>query len=361
MADIMHILYRAGKPILYQSNPDHAHRLFLAIGESLGATGFGRSLTGFFYHYQGPDISKVVDDTVYELPVLLSAGFDPDGRLTRILRSMSFGGEEIGSTTAYPCEGNPLPHMTRLVRNKSLVIYKGLRNKGVDTLIKKLSSTPRAPGYVLGISIALTNHRKESCDTLEHAIEDYVLSFKKLNEAGLGDYYTLNISCPNTHEGAGELFAHPDTLQQLLRRIKEVPSTKPLYLKMPINRSWEEFDALCAVADHMGVNGLIIGNLNKKYSDLDYPEDAPKVFRGGLSGKPCFTLSTELLRKTREKYGKRFTLIGVGGILTPDDAMAKFHAGADLVMLISGMIFNSPSLMKMICERYAQEKATGTI
>jgi dihydroorotate dehydrogenase len=126
---------------------------------------------------------------------------------------------------------------------------------------------------------------------------------------------------------------------------------------MPINVTMSEFDELLQIADESGVQGLVIGNLNKDYTELDHPEDAPAEFRGGLSGKPCFARSNELLYHAREKYGRRFTLIGVGGIFTPEDAMAKFHAGADLVQLITGMVFEGPGLIKSICERYVEEKA----
>ena len=125
---------------------------------------------------------------------------------------------------------------------------------------------------------------------------------------------------------------------------------------MPINLPWEQFVELANIADNNGIQGLIIGNATKNYADLDYPEDAPKEFRGGLSGAPCFARSNELIRKTREKYGSRFTIIGVGGILTPDDAMEKFAAGADFIQLITGMIFEGPGLIKAICERYAATK-----
>ena len=122
---------------------------------------------------------------------------------------------------------------------------------------------------------------------------------------------------------------------------------------MPINVPWEQFATLLDIADKNDIQGVIIGNLNKNYNDLDYPEDAPKEFRGGLSGAPCFKLSNELIQKTREKYGTRFTIIGTGGIFTPAQAMAKFTAGADLIQLVSGMIFEGPGLMKSICEQYA--------
>ena len=123
---------------------------------------------------------------------------------------------------------------------------------------------------------------------------------------------------------------------------------------MPINIPWEQFSNLLGICDQNKIQGVIIGNLNKEYSDLTYPEDAPKEFRGGLSGKPTFKLSNELIKKTRERYGTRFTIIGTGGIFTPAQAMAKFEAGADLVQMVSGMIFEGPGIVKAICERYAE-------
>jgi len=331
------------------------HKVFISVGEFAGHFVLLRRFFGVFYNYQGTDISKTIDGITYRTPILLAAGFDPDGRLTRILPSLSFGGEEVGSITAYPCEGNPRPHFQRLVRNKAIVVYKGLKNNGVDALISKLSRTQREPNFVLGISIARTNEKAASADA-EAGICDYVESFQKLNEAGVGDYYAINISCPNAH--TGEAFTSPALLAQLLPRLREIPCEKPVYLKMPINISWEKFSELLAIADKNDIQGVIIGNANKKYEDLAYPEDAPKEFRGGLSGAPCRALSTELIRKTRERYSKRFTIIGSGGIFTPADAMEKFSAGADLIQVITGMVFGGPGLIKDICERYAKEASS---
>jgi len=352
----MDFLYQhALKPILFRCHPDPVHEVFVAVGEFAGRFTITRKLFSFLYNYHGVDISKTVDGITYRTPIILSAGFDADGRLTQILPSLAFGGEEIGSTTAHLCEGNPKPRMTRLIRNKSLVVYKGLRNKGVDALIAKLKRTPRIQGFVLGVSIARTNIQSASTD-IEAGIRDYVESFKKLNEAGIGDYYTINISCPNSF--TGETYTDPILLAQLLPRLREIPCEKPVYVKMPINVPWEQFAELLAIADTNKMQGVIIGNLNKNYTDLTYPEDAPKEFRGGLSGAPTFKLSNELIKKTREKYGKRFTIIGTGGIFTSEQAMEKFAAGADLIQLVSGMIFEGPGLMQKICAQYAKEVAS---
>lgn len=348
----MDFLYKnALKPILFKFHPDLMHDLFVNVGEVMGKCAVTRKLFALIYGYRGADISKTVDGITYRTPVLLSAGFDSNGRLTRILPSLSFGGEEIGSTTAHSCEGNPRPHLTRLIRNKSLVVYKGLANSGVDALISRLKRTPRVPGFVLGISIARTNEQAAGTDA-EAGIRDYAESFQKLAAANIGDYYTINISCPNSY--TGETFIEPTLFARLMPRLQEIPHTQPVYIKMPINIPWEQFSALLAIADKTDVQGVIIGNLNKDYSHLNHPEDAPKEFRGGLSGAPTFKLSNELITKTREAYGKRFTIIGTGGIFSPDDAMAKFAAGADLVQMVSGMIFEGPGLMQKICERYSK-------
>jgi dihydroorotate dehydrogenase len=241
--------------------------------------------------------------------------------------------------------------MTRLVRNKSLIVYKGLRNQGADALIRRITSKRPVPGYVVGVSIAQTNDTAVTNE--DEALQDYIETFKKMNESNVGDYYTINISCPNSY--GGETFACPRLLKRMVEELQTVPTSKPVYFKMPINLDWPEFDELLKIIDISPYQGVIIGNLNKKYSMLDYPEDAPKEFRGGLSGKPCFELSNDLIAKTRKVYGKRFTIIGVGGIFSGEDALAKFRAGADLVQLITGMVFQGPGLMREVCQAYAQE------
>lgn len=335
------------KPILFLFHPDRMHDLFIQVGEFCGKYKILRNVLGFFYNYSSTDISTVVDGIRYRTPVILSAGFDANGRLTQILKYLSFGGVEVGSVTALPCEGNPRPNMTRLIRNKSIVVYKGLKNNGVDALITRLNKIPLDSEFVIGISIARTNSH-EACVDVDTSIADYVTSFQKLNDAEIGDYYTINISCPNTFDG--ETFTTPILLSKLLTALSAVPTKRPVYIKMPINHSWDEFNALLEVADtYAFIRGVVIGNLNKNYNELDFPDDAPKEYRGGLSGKPCFARSNELIRKTRASYNNRFTIIGCGGIFTPQDAQEKILAGADLVQIISGLVFNGPGLPKEIC------------
>jgi dihydroorotate dehydrogenase subfamily 2 len=340
------------KPILFRFNPESVHNAFIVYGQLLGWQPTKRWTISKIYGYHGKDISKTVDGIAYRIPILLSAGFDYNAKLTKILPSLAFGGEEVGSVTARPCAGNPKPRLTRLPQSKSIIVNKGLKNDGVDAIIKRLKKNEEwrvknSKGFVVGISIARTND-EQSAQSIEAGIDDYVYSFKRLNEEGIGDYYTINISCPNAF--GGETFAKPETLSRLLPALKAIPCSKPVYVKMPINLPWPEFNELLKIVDQNGLQGVIIGNLNKNYDDLDVRSEAPKEYHGGLSGKPCQKLSTELIKKTREAYGNRFTIMGVGGIMSVQDAQEKFAAGADLIQMITGMIYEGPGLMKEIAK-----------
>lgn len=339
------------KPVLFSFDPEVMHNGFTSMGEFFGRFALTRSLMNAIYGYHGPDISKTVDGITYKQPVLLSAGFDYNAHLPTILGELGFGGEEVGSVTFRKCEGNQKPRLARAIKSKSMIVFKGLRNDGVATIIERLrrkrSDIPK--DFVVGISIARTNDVKTS--TEEEGIADYVGSYKMLIEHNIGDYYTINISCPNAF--GGETFAEKTRLNQLLTALMRIRNDKPVYVKLPINPPWEEIKELIDVCISHRVQGIIIGNLNKNYDDLEYRDEAPKEYRGGLSGKPCKLLSTELIRKAREYVGKGFTIIGVGGILTPEDALEKLDAGADLLMLITGMITEGPHLIADICDAIA--------
>ncbi len=339
------------KPILFLCNPETVHKFFVWFGIFLGSNPITRALTNFIYGYKGKDISKTVDGVTYRTPVILSAGFDYNGNLTQILPSLGFGGVEVGSVTARPCHGNQSPTLTRLPNSQAIIVNKGLKNDGVDAIIKRLKNKKRFKNFVIGISIAKTND-KQSADTQE-AIKDYCYSFQRLNEENVGDYYTINISCPNAF--CGETFTKPDLLEQLLFEIKKIPCTKPIYIKMPINFFWEETKDLLDVIIKYKINGVIFGNLNKNYLDIPHTPERPSEYRGGISGKPCFHPSNILIEKTKKEYGGKLTIIGCGGIFTPVDAMYKFELGSELIHIITGMIYEGPSLIKRICEVYAKK------
>lgn len=216
--------------------------------------------------------------------------------------------------------------------------------------------TPKDPDFVVGVSIARTND--EHSASAEEGIEDYRASLERLVTAGVGDFYTVNISCPNVH--GGESFAEPQLLRRLLESLCEVERCQPMYAKMPIDLPDEEFDDLVAIVAEFGLQVVVIGNLCKDYDALEFREEAPAEYGGGVSGRPCFQPSNRLIRRTRERFGDQLTIIGCGGVLSPKDAMEKLRAGADLVQLVTGMIFEGPHLMKGIAQAYARQRASDS-
>ncbi len=323
-----------------------------SLGEWLGSNSLTRSAVSAIYNYRGPDISRTVDGNTYRTPFILSAGFDYNARLTQILPAIGLGGAEVGSVTARLCEGNPPPRLRRLPHSRSILVSKGLRNEGVEVIVARLEKRTRTPDFVVGISLARTNDTQAA--EVEAGIEDYCASLKHCLAHKVGDYYTLNISCPNAF--GGETFTTSVLLKKLLEAVKKIPCAKPIYVKMPINLLWADFNNLLQVIADYNLAGVIIGNLNKDYSALDFRDEAPAQYVGGLSGKPCRDLSTSLIRQTREHYGKKFTIIGCGGVMSPADAQAKFSAGADLIQLITGLIYEGPGLVKKLCYDLSRKK-----
>ena len=253
---------------------------------------------------------------------------------------------EGGSLTFNKCEGNPRPWFHRLPKTQSLVVYAGLANNGVKAIIKTLNSYPSDTfkGFPLNISIAKTNSKKTCTD--KEAISDYIGSMELLQKARWGDIYTLNISCPNVY--GGEPFTTPDRLEALLHEVDQLNLKQPLFIKMPSHLAWKEFNILLKVADRHTVQGLTISNLAKERGQAKLMDPLPETIKGNLSGKPTWDLSNNLIRQTYKKYGKRFVIIGVGGIFSAEDAYTKIKLGATLVELITGMIFEGPQLIGQI-------------
>ncbi len=335
------------RPILFKCNPELVHTIFVKLGIFLGSNPITRICTNLLYGYHGNILSKKVDGITYRTPVILSAGFDYNANLIHILPSLGFGGVEVGSVTARPCKGNPSPTLTRIPKTKGIIVNKGLKNDGVDAIIKRIKSKPRRPDFVIGVSIAKTNDEQSSY--INEAIKDYCYSFSRLNEENVGDYYTINISCPNAF--GGETFTTPILLNQLLSEIKKIKCVKPIYIKMPINLDWQNINALLKIIIEHNIHGVIFGNLNKNYSLIEETE-RPLLYRGGISGKPCFHLSNNLIEQSSKLYGDKLTIIGCGGIMTPIDALYKFEIGSQLIHVITGIIYKGPSLVKKICKSY---------
>jgi dihydroorotate dehydrogenase subfamily 2 len=286
----------------------------------------------------------------FENPIGLAAGFDYEARLTRILPALGFGFGTVGTITNMAYAGNPKPRLGRLPKSKSLMVNKGFKNEGANKIINKLTnSIPPAGGQIpIGISIGRTNSPK--LPTQKKSIEDIVEAFKKFEKSNINhSYYELNISCPNIIHGKNITFYPPKNLKELLTELEKLHIKKPIFVKMPIEKSDKETLAMLEVITKYSIKGVILGNLQTDRRDpsLD-PEEVKKFKVGKFSGKPCEKRSNELVRLTYQKYGKKLVIIGCGGIFSAVDAYKKIKLGAQLVQLITGMVYQGPQLVAQI-------------
>lgn len=328
------------KPFLFSKDPERIHDFTISLGEKLGRNVATRFLIDSFLNYQHPKLRQRLLGMNFSNPLGLAAGFDKNGRLTQILPILGFGFEEIGSITFEPSAGNPRPRLDRLPKSQGLVVNYGLCNLGADTILSGLSSLKFR--FPLGISIAKTNSPKTVVS--KDGIADYASCLEKVLRSGVGDYVTINISCPNAY--GGETFTTPGNLNDLLTVLLSMPGGKPIFVKMPLDIGKQELDELLQICKKQGVKGVVISNLTKNRSSkfIDQEEIKKVISRGGISGKPTFEKSNELIKFAYQNYGKDFVIIGCGGVFTAEDAYHKIKLGASLIQLITGLVFRGPQL-----------------
>ena len=343
---VYHIL---AKPLFFLFDPEQVHNTMVWAGSLAGANPVLRWFLSSILGFQTPATRVQCAGISFPNTVGLSAGYDYNGDLTGTLGSVGFGWHTIGTITLDPYEGNTLPRLTRFPLSKSILVNKGLKNIGARAVIQKLAG--RAFEIPTGISIASTNKAFASdTEQIMDVAQCFVL-FEKSNVRHV--FYELNISCPNTH--GGEPFTTAKRLETLLRVLDRIVS-KPIFVKMPIDLPDDVFMSLLKVCDRHHIAGVILGNLTKDKTnpDVDESERAKwKTMPGNLSGKPTFQRSNRLIKMTDSAYGKRFIIVGTGGIFTAKDAEIKRQAGADLVQLITGMIYEGPQLIGQINRLHA--------
>lgn len=332
---VCHKLYKwLIRPVLFRIDPEEAHNRAVRSGKILGSSGSSRWLIKKMFCFEHDSLQQKIWGVRFKNPIGLSAGFDKDAELINILPAVGFGYLQVGSVTARPYGGNEPPRLRRLVEKKSILVNYGLKNIGVDRIIEKIKRG-RNIEVPFSVSVAKTNSKKTVDEG--RGIEDYYECLSKLAAGGIGDMYTINISCPNAF--GGEPFTEPDKLDRLLNRIRKVKFNKPMLVKMPVDFGWDEFRQLLDVVIKYGCQGVIIGNLSK---------DLNQEARGGVSGKLIEKRVNDLISKTYKYAGDRLIIVGVGGVFSAEDAYEKIKRGATLVQLITGMIFEGPQLIGQI-------------
>lgn len=341
---IIRWLYKAVvKKILFLYTPDAAHNGLLSFARVWQSIPGARQ---FAHWLLVPAASSKLIQDIHGIsintPVGLSAGFDKNIELQPTMDMVGFGFMTGGSITLRPRKGNDRPWFYRLPKTQSIVVHAGLANRGLDAVLvnskRHQTTQQRMP---LFISVAVVAHDEQSTD--EQTISEVCAAIQRIQDEGAAQAIEINISCPNVHDD--QPFTRPKRLKQLLRAVDKQSVAVPLFIKMPNMMSWEQFDTLLQEIVQHNVQGVTVSNLVKDRDTVVLKDDLPRTVKGGLSGAPCRANSTDLIRNTYRTYGDRLTIIGVGGVFSADDAYEKIRAGASMVALITGLMFEGPQLI----------------
>jgi dihydroorotate dehydrogenase len=335
-------LYRSlVRPILFSLPPETAHELVLHSFALLPTRLFAKS-------YTNPALRIERFGLKFANPVGLAAGLDKNGVALQPLAALGFGFIEAGTVTYHPQPGNPRPRLFRLREDEALINRAGFNNDGAAAFARRVEQ--HRPSCVLGVSIG-----KSKITPLENATEDYLASFELVYK--VADYIAVNVSSPNTPQlrelqQSQQLTSLLSALQQ---RNRELQQPLPLLVKLSPDLERSELETIVDVVQRLGIDGIIATNTTISREDLR--TDAQRVAacgEGGLSGKPIKTRSTKMIADLYELTRGRIPLIGVGGIFTAEDAWEKITAGASLVQLYTGFIYQGPNIAREINEGLAK-------
>lgn len=336
---IYRIAYRVFmRPVLFLFEPEKVHEWLKSIGLYLGEREWGRKLLRLTMAYEHPALEQEYLGLQFKNPVGLAGGFDKNAELTQALPAMGFGFMEVGSITGVPCPGNPKPRLWRLLKSKSILVWYGLNNRGSEEVSNRLRELEFE--IPLGINIAKAN--LEELNPVDKGIEDYLKAYQAFE--GIGHYFTINISCPNTV--GGEPFAEPEEFDQLMSALNAVREEgKPMFVKFAPEMPWSQFDELLDLCVKHKVDGIICANLTKNRADHPNLNDKPEFEHGGMSGLPLRQMTNEMIAHAYRKYPNQFVIIALGGVFNAEEAYRKITLGANLVQMITGMIFEGPQVV----------------
>ncbi|MCG2611775.1 quinone-dependent dihydroorotate dehydrogenase [Flavobacterium sp. SM15] len=332
------------RPILFCFDPEAVHHFtFSAVRFANKIPGFS-SLFKSIYEVNDKRLEREVFGLKFKNPVGLAAGFDKDAKLYQELSNFGFGFIEIGTLTPKGQDGNPKLRLFRLREDSAIINRMGFNNGGVEEAVLRLKKNK---GVLIGGNIG-----KNKVTPNEDAVKDYEICFNALFD--YVDYFVVNVSSPNTPNLRALQDKEP--LTQLLQTLQNLNLTKsnpkPILLKIAPDLTDEQLLDIIDIVKETKIAGVIATNTTISREGL---QSVNKIEAGGLSGKPLTKRSTEVIRFLSEKSNKAFPIIGVGGIHTAEDAIEKLEAGASLVQLYTGFIYEGPALIKAINKKILEK------
>ena len=352
------------KPILFSLSIEQAHRVVMILLHLIGIIPGGRWLLRKCCAVRHPALEREVFGIRFPNPVGLAAGFDRNGEALREIAALGFGFVEIGSVTPRPQSGNPRPRVFRLPKDNAIVSRIGLANRGLEATIRQL----RRPhdGVIVGCNIG-----KNASTPAEEAPGDYLKLFRNLYQ--YADYFTVNINCDNAFR---EEWGH--AREYILRILGPLfdfrrgqNQYRPVMLKISPDMPDGVIDRITDILLETPLDGIVATNGTFSREGLHTSRTSlAKIGSGRLSGAPLTRRALEIVRRIRTRTKGAYPIIGVGGLMTPDDVRAMLDAGADLVQLYTGYIYNGPGMVKEVCraliddarkvEEQAQQQARET-
>ncbi len=331
------------RPLFFLFNPESAHKIALNFLSVFGKFYPTKILIKSIFKYKSEKLKTTVAGLNFQNPIGLAAGFDKDADAFDELGLLGFGFVEIGTVTPKAQDGNPKPRLFRLQKDSALINRMGFNNHGVDAAVKKLKKR-KNKDLIIGGNIG-----KNKITPLDDADLDYTISFNKLFP--YVDYFVVNVSSPNTPNLRKLQDKKPLTrlINKLLDLNNRKNNPKPIFLKIAPDLNKSQLDDIIDIANKTGLSGLIATNTTIERSDLSTVEnELENIGNGGLSGKPLANKSTEIIKYLKKNLANDKKIIGVGGISSPKDAIEKLDAGADLIQVFTGFIYEGPFLIKRI-------------
>jgi dihydroorotate dehydrogenase len=340
------MIYPLVKNTLFLFPPETAHRISMNGLHAASSLPFLKHWIAHQFQYPSTRLKKTIMGLEFPNPVGLGAGFDKNAEHLDVLALLGFGFIEIGTVTPLAQAGNPAPRLFRLPDQKALINRMGFNNDGVEKIAARLKdrkSKEHAPLIIGG------NIGKNKVTENEDAWKDYCINFKGLEE--VVDYFVVNVSSPNT-PGLRAL-QEKEALRKIFAELQGLnKNNKPILLKIAPDLELSALDDIIALTQEVKIDGLVSSNTTLDRSLLNHANQikAEKIGAGGLSGQPLLHKSNEVLRYLYKGINGRIPIIASGGILTGADAQSKINAGADLVQVWSGFIYEGPSMVKKICQ-----------
>jgi len=342
------------RPILFLLSPEAIHHFIvfcLKVGRWIPGV---NAILRACFTVKHPSLEREVFGLKFSNPVGLAAGFDKNAEIYNQLAGFGFGYIETGTVTPKGQPGNPKPRSFRLPKDQALINRMGFNNNGAEAMLNQFRKKKKRT--VVGINLG-----KNTATPNQQAPADYLHSFRMLYD--YGDYFVVNVSCPNVKNLCG--LQDKDNLEEIITGLTEFrrgqSEYRPILMKISPDLNESQIDDTLEVLKKTGIDGIVAVNTTTWREGLQTDNKAVEnIGNGGLSGGPLTKRAVEMVRYIHRKTEGSFPIIGVGGIMSVDEATAMLDAGASLIQLYTGFIYNGPAFAKQICKRLIKQRGTGT-